>query len=279
MPTIEDVEGKLKSGELTMEDIVANGWLCSVTQRIGKVKQPRGGYIKPKAFVVTELDGGGIDDLNPSENVSPGLVGIAVDYLTRFMLGTPAREAFCISGLGAVKVGELNLFESLLTELMWFLDDATIRAAVKLAGFDSAFRAGVMAYRPVQGIEPDAATVENIRTMVGRSLRFFEAYGPVVKDGLTFEGGYTGYVAAGDGDFLTADTLWDFKVSKQKLANKYTLQLLMYWRMGLHSVHPEYESVKYLGVFNPRQNLVYRLAVDDIPADVIEEVERDVIGY
>ncbi len=278
MPTIEDVNGKLESGELTSADIIANGWMCSVTQRIGKVKQPRGGYIKPKAFAVTELDGGGIDDLNPSENVWPGLVGISVDYLTRFMSGTPVHEAFCISGYGAEAVGETKLFGALLKELTG-LDDASIRAAVKLAGFDSAFRAGVMAYRPVQDIEPDTATVENIRTMVERSLRFFEAYGPVVKDGLTFEGGYTGYVAAGDGDFLTSDTLWDFKVSKQKLANKYTLQLLMYWRMGLHSVHPEYESVKYLGVYNPRQNLVYRLAVDDIPADVIEEVERDVIGY
>lgn len=44
-------------------------------------------------------------------------------------------------------------------------------------------------------------------------------------------------------------------------------------------MHPEYGKVRYLGVYNPRQNLVYRLAVDDIPAEVIEEVERDVIGY
>lgn len=56
-------------------------------------------------------------------------------------------------------------------------------------------------------------------------------YGPKVLDGLTFEGGYTGYVATGDGDYLTNGTLWDFKVSKQKLQNKYTLQLFMYWRV------------------------------------------------
>lgn len=98
-------------------------------------------------------------------------------------------------------------------------------------------------------------------------------------DGLTFEGGYTGYVATGDGDFLTDDTLWDFKVSKQKLQNKYTLQLLMYWRMGLHSVHPEYRNVKYLGIYNPRMNVVYRLDVNNIPADVISTVETEVIGY
>lgn len=136
-----------------------------------------------------------------------------------------------------------------------------------------------MAYRPVEDIEPDGDTIENIRTMVERSLRFFNQYGPKVLDGLTFEGGYTGYVATGDGDFLTNDTLWDFKVSKQKLQNKYTLQLLMYWRMGLHSVHPEYKHVKYLGVYNPRMNTVYRLDVSKISADVISTVETEVIGY
>lgn len=98
-------------------------------------------------------------------------------------------------------------------------------------------------------------------------------------DGLTFEGGYTGYVATGDGDFLTDDTLWDFKVSKRKLQNKHTLQLLMYWRMGIHSIHPEYKNVKYLGVYNPRMNVVYRLDVNLISEEVISEVESKVIGY
>ncbi len=53
----------------------------------------------------------------------------------------------------------------------------------------------------------------------------------------------------------------------------------MYWRMGLHSVHPEFQSIKYLGIYNPRLNQVYRIAVADIPEDVIREVEEKVIGY
>lgn len=278
MLTREDVIEKLKNGELTPQDIAANGWMCSVKQRIGKIKQPRGGYIKPKEFEQTVLDGGGIDDLYPEENVSPGLVGLAVDYLTRFMSGTSAEEVFEISRMGAVNVQQLGLFERLISHVSG-LDDDSIDAAVKLSGFDSAYRAGVMAYRPVEDIVPDAHTIKNIRVMVERSLRFFEQYGPKVLDGLTFEGGYTGYVVTGDGDFLTDDTLWDFKVSKQKLQNKYTLQLLMYWRMGLHSVHPEYRNVKYLGIYNPRMNVVYRLDVNNIPADVISTVETEVIGY
>lgn len=251
----------------------------SVTNRIKAVKQPRGGYIKPKDFKATQLDGGDADDLNPQENIHASLVGIAVDYLTRYVTGTDAEEAFHISHLGAQAVGEEKLYRMLLTQLDG-LRDKSIRAACKLAGFDSAFRAGIMAYRPVQDIAPDADTIENVRTMVERAVRFFEQYGPKTLDGLTFEGGYTDTVSTGDGDFMTADTLWDFKVSKQKPNAKYTLQLLMYWRMGLHSVHAgEYKSVKYLGIYNPRSNVAYRLDVNAIPAEVISEVESEVIGY
>ena len=278
MLTREEIISKLKSGELSAQEVAANGWLCSVTQRVAKIKQPYGGYIKPKDFDAAQLDGGGIKDLNPEENVSPGLVGMAVDYLTRLMTGTPASKAFVVSRAGAEKVSKVELCDALLEKVKG-LDDDSIIAAVKISGFDAAFRAGVVAYRPVEDIMPDAPTVANIRMMVERSLRFFDAYGPKVLDGLTFEGGYTGYVATGDGDFLTKDTLWDFKVSKQKLQNKHTLQLLMYWRLGLHSIHHEYESVKYLGVYNPRMNIVYKLDVSKIPNEVIEEVETKVIGY
>ena len=48
-------------------------------------------------------------------------------------------------------------------------------------------------------------------------MKFWEDYGPIVKDGFTFEpNGYTEIVNSGDGDYLTADTIWDFKVSKSK---------------------------------------------------------------
>lgn len=159
------------------------------------------------------------------------------------------------------------------------LSDETITAACKLSGFDCCFRAGLMAYRPVEDINPDAATIGNIRLMVQRSLAFFKSYGPITMDGFTFPGGYTEVVSAGDGDFLTADTLWDFKVSVKPPTNKHTLQLLMYWRMGLHSTHDEFNAIEYLGFFNPRLNTVYRIAVADIDEATVAEVEKDVICY
>lgn len=249
----------------------------SVTQRIKQVKQPRGGYINPKELTVVSL-GDGADALNPVENIHPSLMGLAVDYMTRFMTGTPAEDAFFISLSGAQIINEMNLARKLLAGIKG-LDDNSIVCAVKLGGFDVCYRAGAMGYKPVQDINPDVDTIENIRVMVQRAMHFFDVYGPKVMDDFTFEGGYTPTVLTGDGDFLTADTLWDFKVSKMPVKKEYTLQLFMYWRMGLHSVHPEFRDVKYLGIYNPRMNEVSRIAVADIPQNVINEVESEVIGY
>lgn len=49
--------------------------------------------------------------------------------------------------------------------------------------------------------------------------------------------------------------------------------------MGLYSIHSEFQNVKYLGIYNPRMNKVFRIAIADIPQDVIDEVETEVIGY
>ena len=49
--------------------------------------------------------------------------------------------------------------------------------------------------------------------------------------------------------------------------------------MGLHSIHPEFEAIQYLGIYNPRLNTVSRIAVSDISPEVIYEVDTKVIGY
>ena len=59
----------------------------SVTRRIREYPQPRGGFLNPKLFEVVQLDGG-ISELASYENVVPGVVGIAVDYMVRFCTGS-----------------------------------------------------------------------------------------------------------------------------------------------------------------------------------------------
>ncbi|PWX27537.1 hypothetical protein, partial [Clostridium perfringens] len=205
--------------------------MVSVTQRIKQIKQPRGGYIRPKEFNITILDDN--IKLNEKENIHSSLVGLAVDYMTRYSIGTPINEAFKISIMGASIIGESKFAQKLIEEIEG-LDDNSIVNACKLVGYDVCCRAGIIGYKPVQNINPDKDTIDNIRYMIKRSLKFIEIYGPIIKDGFTFEGGYTNLVSKGDGDFLTKSTLWDFKVSTKNPTNAHTLQLLMYYLMGIN---------------------------------------------
>lgn len=272
----------------------------SVTGKIKETKQPRGGFVKPSLFERIQMENDG--EILSSENINPSLSGTVVDYLTRFMSGESAENAFDISlkGIHIMSIiDQAGVAEAAsLVEEIKGIDDNSIRAACKLAAYDVWYRniTAALISRGSAFPDPDACTINNIRIMVNRSLKFFEKYGPVVKSAFTFEepgvkdvieeiqrngqcGGYTKEVSTGDGDILTKDTLWDFKVSKNKPNSKQTLQLLMYWIMGQHSGQEIFKDIKYIGIFNPRLNIVYRLCVDDIDKDVIRYIEECVIGY
>lgn len=199
------------------------------------------------------------------------------------MTGATPEEAFYIPRLGVQALARAGLdesstYENLLASIGG-LSDESIICACRLVGYDSAFRAGLIAYRPVMDIMPDEQTIENIRMMTNRAIAFFGEYGPVKVDGPTFPGGYTDTVSTGDGDFITEDTLWDFKVSKQKVTPKQTLQILMYYLLWRRSDNAELVTIEQLGLFNPRQNIVYLKKISDIPPETLKEVDADIIGY
>lgn len=250
--------------------------MASVTQVVSKTTQPKGGYLPMKKFNrIPFYDG---MELHEAENIHASLIGMAVDYLSRFAMGASVNEAFHISSLGAALIGmadKASAFKSLITGL----DDLSIISACKLAGFDVCLRSSSSAYKPVEDIHPDAETIENIRIMVNRTVSFWEEYGPVVCSELTFEGGYSETVDSGDGDFMSSYTLWDIKVSKSTPTTKHTLQLLIYYIMGLHSIHTEYKQLSNLGFFNPRLNIAYICPISSIPQEIIADIEDNVIRY
>ena len=278
----------------------------SVTGRITKVKQPRGGFINPKSFdVISVTDDDGIV-LQENENIHPSLVGLVVDYMTRFMLTNNIKESFKISILGAMvaeKIGvkdAIKIVESLMLNIKG-LDKQSIINACKLVSFDVWYRNPISAImsKKYDEINADDTTIANIQCMIQRSIEFFKIYGPIKQDGFSFEpvngnkddydkmiktntgtyGGYTATVSTGDGDFLTTDTLWDFKVSKSAPTSKHTLQLLMYWVMGQHSGQEVFKNISKLGIFNPRLNKVYIYDTTNISKDIIDIVEKEVICY
>lgn len=77
--------------------------MYSVVGRVRNFKQPRGGYLSPTKFEKTILEDG--IELNRTENIGANLVGMVVDYLARFMTGTPIKDAFSISLLGLYYAG------------------------------------------------------------------------------------------------------------------------------------------------------------------------------
>ncbi len=214
-------------------------------------------------------------------------IGLTVDYLTRLYMGASVDDAFSISLRGATVAASfgasnaIQLADKLLSNIKG-IDDKSVINACKLTTFDVWFRnmpAALMAKKATD-TNPDSYTIQNIQTMVKRSVAFWDKYGPIVKDGFTFEPyGYTQTVNSGDGDFLTRDTIWDFKVSKSKPTNKHTLQLLMYWIMGQHSGKSEFKSITNLGIFNPRLNTVYTFPVSKVELDIIKMIETEIICY
>ncbi len=274
--------------------------MSSVTARINEIKQPRGGYIKPSEFETIQLSDN--KELG-EENLHASVIGLTVDYLTRFMMlkeTNPSdikgafKSAFQISITGyllkikllgdkELENDQINGVDILsLVYSIKGLDDKSIISACKATTYDVWYRNPMcaMGCRGAIDTNPDKQTIENIRIMVNRSLEFLKQYGPITVDGFTFEDdGYTETVDSGDGDYLTSDTLWDFKVSKDKLKNKQTLQLLMYWIMGQHSKKPEFKGIKKLGIYNPRLNIVYLYDLKKISKEVIKDIEDNVICY
>lgn len=269
--------------------------MASVTEVARKAKQPYGGFVRPSQFTKIVLTKE--EELGCTENVSPATMGMVVDYMSRYMMNGDVIKAFEISYRGALYARLLgydkavDVAEGLLKRIKG-LDDESISCACKLVWFDAYYRVPMWAKEHQQDEKDNAdlQTIANIRIMVKRSIAFWKEYGPIVQDGFTFNpvstndseqnnGGYTATVSRGDGDYLSKDTLWDFKVSKKELTSKITLQLLMYWIMGIHSGRPEFQTIKMIGIFNPRLNTVYRMNVADISEDVIRTVENDVIKY
>lgn len=259
--------------------------MSSVTARIKEIKQPYGGYLKPSSMDSKVMADDNI--LAELENVHSSIVGMTVDYLTRFMLGTSAENAFRISLMGATfadKLGYKNAIKESTKYLNGIkgLDDKSIINACKLVTFDVWFRSITDAplAKTATDTNPDADTIRNIQIMVNRSLHFWSEYGPITKDGFTFApNGYSAVVTSGDGDYLTKDTLWDFKVSKSKPKASQTLQLLMYWIMGQHSGNSDFKNITKVGFFNPRLNIISTYEIKKIPKSVIEEIEQNIICY
>lgn len=256
----------------------------NVTSRVAEIKQP-GRYIKPSQFKVTSFDDGII--LNEEENIAPAVAGLAVDYLTRFIKSKNKEDSFRISLLGAHVAEEYmgvknskSVAQELLNNING-IDDFSIICACKLVTFDVWYRNTNVALRvkDYTYTNPDKKTIYNIRVLVNRCISFLDKFGDSIIDGFRFNGGYTPTVNSGDGDYLSEDTLWDFKVSKNNPRTRDALQVLMYWIMGKHSGQEIFKNITKIGIYNPRLNNQFVIDMNTFSKEIIKAVEKDVICY
>lgn len=253
----------------------------SVTQAVRQAKQPRGGFINPRTMQKTDCDDGSV--LNPHENISPAMMGLIVDYMSRYMLTEDPSEAFRISLDGALAVDGFvpGAHYDRACNLLFALNGltpASIAAAYQLASYDCAFRAGPATYVDSSDHSPDEPTCQNAIAMVERTLRFVARFGPIAEEGMTFVGGYTERVSSGDADFCTKDTLWDMKVSKYAPTKENTLQLMLYYLMAQRARLPWVATVDSIGIWNPRLNAAWVKKIGDIDDVTIVAIEQDVLG-
>ena len=249
--------------------------MTSVTSRVREVVQPKNGFLDPRSLTHIRFNDGYILG---KENVHASNVGTAVDYLSRLVSGDTPGESFRISLLGAFQAGRYEEAQRYLAGITG-LDDYSIENACRLVSFDSYYRSGTPMKRQPVDIVVDGQTCDNIRIMVNRTQTFLEKYGPVVKNGFTMEGGYTGVIDSGDGDILTSNGLWDLKTTKTGPDKTQTLQILVYYLMGLRSLNPHFHRIKLIGLFNARLNTVDYIQVSELDPKMVEVVERYVIGY
>jgi hypothetical protein len=247
--------------------------MYSVSQRVKMIKQPKNGYLDPLDMECVELEHG---ELHVSENLPGYIVGLVVDYLSRYCFNHDVDKAFEISLLGAKVANKEKEAKQLLNDINEELDDKCIKSACELVIYDSYLRGNV---NGVDNIIPNDETINNIRIMVKRSIKFFDNYGPISKDGFTFKDGYTKIISSGDGDFLTHDTLWDFKVLRNEPNTSHTLQLLIYYFMGKNSNDRIFDGIENVGIFNPRLNKVYTYNVNNLDKNIKNEILTKVIGY
>ena len=250
----------------------------TVTQRVRAVHQPDGGYLPIKAFSIKHYQDNKI--LNSRENIRANYIGLAVDYLTRYKITKNIEESFDISLLGAKilyqQYGRYKDYQNCL-RLLDLIKQGDTHAAVQIVAYDEVYRAEVT---NIPRLLPDKVTTNNIEIMVQRGVDFLHHCSSIIKTGINLEGSYTDIVVNGDIDYLTDNALIDFKVIRGDFTADHTLQILMYYLMGLHSTHSEdFKKVKWLALFNPRKNIVCFINVKDISKSVIDEVSTRIIGY
>ena len=286
------------SGIIKQEDNIGNSMKLPVTRivKIPKI-QPYGGFIPSKNLAVEPLT----DEPHYIELVekcckegalNPQSLGLVFDYVLRtdiaIMNGiSPADavlNAFEVSFLGAKMINKLDDALKLATKIanLFRHRDKNLKKIVQVASelvvYDAVFRAGYYNpdAKPPKANERDKDAVE---LMLGATEVYLLEKEHLVSLGFGFTALGAEKVSPSDGDLLTTDSVIDLKCSTKGPTSKHTLQLLLYYILGLHEQPDAFRPLKYIKVVNPRLGMVYSYELSKVDLETLKHIESEIMGY
>lgn len=216
--------------------------------------------------------------LNDKECIASGIVGSAVDYLSRMMITGDKNKAFKIplwlTNIPFLANSSIGKSVDEIFEQITDLDSESIINACYLVCFDEYTRGRdikCVVRKQVRLLNLRKAypheylsAIGNIRMMVLRCIAYFKQHEPVIDTGFCVK--YDSVF--GDGDFLTETELCDIKTGRQKPSLTDKRQVLLYWYVGLHTEGLDFSKIDTLSIFNPRLNMAWKLKVSQLPEDL-----------
>lgn len=274
----------------------------NVTDFVSKLKIGQNFYHFKRLIKEENIIENGVQLINLQESISPTIMGLTVDYLTRLSLGQKKEEVLFASQYGRELLERIIVWKSwnfstpspisnqisaekltFFKQLINYYDENFIQVdnslslknallVAKLSHYDAIYRAFYTNIHPQQ-INLDALTHDVIVQLVQRNLVILKKENNVICT-LHFTPDHTHHpfkkiIKAGDGDFYDDDFVWDLKVSSKKPSNKHFIQLMVYFLLGLNSsLREKFKKISNIGIINPRLNKVYKVAIKDIPVEL-----------
>lgn len=274
----------------------------NVTDFVSKLKIGQNFYHFKRLIKEENIIENGVQLINLQESISPTIMGLTVDYLTRLSLGQKKEEVLFASQYGRELLERIIVWKSwnfstpspisnqisaekltFFKQLINYYDENFIQVdnslslknallVAKLSQYDAIYRAFYTDIHPEQ-ITLDEPTHDVIVQLIQRNLVILKKENNVVCT-LIFTPDHTYHpfkkiIKSGDGDFYDDDFLWDLKVSSKKPSNKHFIQVMVYFLLGLNSsLREKFKKISNIGIINPRLNKVYKVAIKDIPVEL-----------
>lgn len=212
------------------------------------------------------------------ENISYTSTGTLIDFLTR-MIVLNDNNALGISLRGLAEMANKQQKAGYLYKAAMFktltkdteideLNDDVFNLGLDICAWEQAIRGGH--YVSPQAY-PNETTIIHYKIMLKRAKAYLEKIGNIIR---------TGYVSAtknglisGDGDYLSPDTLIDFKVSKFTTMQPNWVRQLFLYRVLLRDELVSPDQIKKLMIYNPRRDEGFLLDLTQINPNILDFVK------